>query len=518
MRFRAISCVILMGSSLVSAAEPKWGAWSLLDRASLPSNARVSESIRFDAQEGALLDGKSGGISVPLPSTGVDPARFTLHASVKTEADLRDDLGSIISLWDPARRTGWHLSLRNNSGCTSSQANWRQLEFGMDAGTEPEWRDEGRPGQSILGFAICAHDDHLYVATCEGGAAGHVYRYRGTGDWQDLGTLDGSNSVTALAAHGGKLYAGTGKYRLRGSSLVESENETLGGRIYRLDDGDRWTLVGELPETEAIAAVTVFGGKLYASSLYQPAGFFRLDDDGRWTKIPTPDNKRVQAMRVHDGWLYASSYDGGRVYRYDGEAWEDLGNLADNTQTYSFAGYQGKLWVGTWRSGKVYEWQEPNWIDRGQLGQELEVMAMGVYNGAMYAGSLPLAEVYRYDGGESWQRLKQIDETPDVTYRRVWSMANYRGRAFYTTLPTGNIWSMSTGACATWDRELSPGWHDLKVERTAEKVMLSVDGKEVASRSTGELSLPKLESPMVLQIGDGPNGTFNGRIRNVRVE
>jgi len=39
--------------------------------------------------------------------------------------------------------------------------------------------------------------------------------------------------VTALAVHDSKLYAGTGKYRLAGSALPESENMHLGGRVYR---------------------------------------------------------------------------------------------------------------------------------------------------------------------------------------------------------------------------------------------------------------------------------------------
>ena len=108
---------------------------------------------------------------------------------------------------------------------------------------------------------------------------------------------------------------------------------------------------------------------------------------------------RVGAIAPFNGALYGSSYDGGRVFRFDGNHWTDCGQLADNTQTYSFAVYAGQLYVGTWPSGRVYRFQEPNhWQDCGRLGDELEVMGMLVHNGRLIAGTLPLAEVYQFDG------------------------------------------------------------------------------------------------------------------------
>ena len=62
---------------------------------------------------------------------------------------------------------------------------------------------------------------------------------------------------------------------------------------------------------------------------------------------------------------------------------------------------------------------------------------MAVYNGKLYAGTLPLGEVYRYDGDQKWTLTGQLDTTPNVKYRRVWSMAVCQGKLFAGTLPSG---------------------------------------------------------------------------------
>lgn len=488
---------------------------------SMPAAAPVpsKKALTWIGSTPRTFDAVSAIDIAPVSGIDLQARNFRIGLSLKTADSSRDDLGDAISLWDGSTRTGFHLGLRNNTGCTSSQPNWRQLEFGIDANTTPEFRDEGVPGAALLGFALSAHQGELYVATCEPGSdqAGKVYRYAGPGKWIDLGRLDGSNSVTALASFGGHLYAATGKYRLGGSALPNSTNETRGGRVYRFVAPGKWDLVGDLDPTEAVAALVNYDGRLYASSLYAPAGFFRYEADGKWTAIPTPNGKRVEAMGVHRGGLYASSYDSGSVYRFDGKEWIDLGLVGvDNTQTYSFTTFGNALHVGTWPSGRVFRLSDQNtWIDTGRLGMETEVMAMLPYNGSFYAGSLPLAEVYRFDGDARWTRLKQLDETPDVKYRRVWTMAAFQGRLFCTTLPSGRIWSMSTGGCVTHDRELPTGWQTIVAERTGKVLRLYVNDQKVAESAPFAAELSLDTKNLTLRLGDGPRGRFVGQLRDV---
>src|SRR5262249_46188926 len=138
--------------------------------------------------------------------------------------------------------------------------------------------------KAVYVMAMAVHAGRLFVGTCEPGKgeAGHVYRYEGGTRWADCGSPDRSNAVTSLAAHGGKLYAGTGRYRLAGSSLPESPNTTLGGRLFRYEGDGKWAECGRLPGVEAVGGMAVYRGDLYATSLYRPAGFFRYNGGREW--------------------------------------------------------------------------------------------------------------------------------------------------------------------------------------------------------------------------------------------
>jgi hypothetical protein len=230
-----------------------------------------------------------------------------------------------------------------------------------------------------------------------------------------------------------------------------------------------------------------------------------------------PDGKRVESLGVYDGFLWATSYDGGRVYRFDGRSWTDYGQLGENTQTYSFAVHRGQLCVGTWPSGRVYRRSGDAWDDLGRLGSELEVMGMLVHNGQLYAGTLPLAEVYRYDGGQTWTRTAQLDKTPDVKYRRAWTMAQYRGGLFCSTLPSGHIHSLEAGPCVTHDRELPAGWRHVAAVKAEDRLRLYVDGKSVAESAPFDPAKFDLTSDEPLTIGSGAGDFFNGSLSDVRL-
>lgn len=462
----------------------------------------------------------------PQPGTG----DFSVAMWIKSDMSADRLAGDLMSQYDPSLRRGFHLTLKSNPGVTTNQANWRHLQFGIDDNHASTWADCGRPGNALLAFSLAVHDGALYAGTCEPGKGerGKVYRYAGPDQWIDCGSPDGSNSVTALAVHEGSLYAGTGKYRVAGSALAESENLTPGGRLFRYEDGGLWTDCGQLPATEAVGGLVVFRGKLYASSLYKPAGFFRYEGDSRWTSLPVPfgsnaisgeaSPKRVEAMTVHDGFLYASSYDGGHVYRYDGETWTDCGQLGDNTQTYSFVQYDGRLYSGTWRSGRVYRFEDINrWADAGRLGEELEVMGMLVHNGRLIAGSLPLAQVYSYEGGDQWQLMDRLDHTPDVTYRRAWTMAEHDGQTFCSTLPSGKVFAFSAGQQTQWGYTFPGGWQHVAAVKSANRLTLHVNGALVSSSPVFEASSYQLDSDAPLRVGAGKNGPLNGSLSDVRV-
>ncbi len=494
--------------------------------------AHVRGKVDFETDPAsALFDTADSALEVPADQApNLGNADFTLSTWLKCDDTSGALSGDLLCQYDLSKRRGFHLTLKSSAGITTNQANWRHLQFGIDDNRTSDWRDCGRPGNAILAFALAVHEGALYAGTCEPGKneSGRVYRYAGGQQWIDCGAPDGSNSVTALAVYRHRLYAGTGKYRLAGSALPESENATLGGRVFCYEGGQHWTPCGELPETEAVGGLVVFRDRLYASSLYKPAGFFRYEGESTWTALSVPEAmdrgtsaqgpQRVEALTVHEGFVYASSYDSGHVYRFDGDTWTDCGRLADNTQTYSFVRYEGRLLVGTWPSGRVYRFEEVGrWTDLGRLGEELEVMGMIVHNGRLLAGTLPLAEVYSYEGESTWKRLARLDNTPDVKYRRAWTMAEHDGEVYCSTLPSGKVFAFAAGRQAGWGRALSSAWHHIAAVRSADRLTLFVDGEQVAQTPRFDASGYQLENRVPLRIGSGTNGTLHGRLADVRI-
>ena len=143
-------------------------------------------------------------------------------------------------------------------------------------------------------------------------------------------------------------------------------------------------------------------------------------------------------------------------------------------------------------------------------------MGMAVHNGKLYAGTLPLAEVYRFDDGARWARTGRLDLTPDVRYRRAWSMAVFDGRLFCGTLPSGGVHALEVGQSVTYDRLLAPGWRHLAGVREGGRLSLYVDGTRAAS-STSNAPPLDLTSPQPLRIGFGATDHFRGSLSDLRL-
>jgi hypothetical protein len=471
----------------------------------------------------AAFDGRQATIEVPpADDLRLGTSDFTLAAWVHVPEELDDGLGDIVSCYDGTGRRGFTLGLLHNPGVASNQSNSRNVHFGIDAASEPRWTDCGRPGDALIAFAFAVFDGQLYAGTCEAGAdqSGHVYRYDGDDRWIDCGSPDPANAITSLAVYQGRLYAGASKYRLAGSAQPESQNTNLGGRVYRYEGGTSWTPCGGLADRESIGGMVVYRGQLYASSLYKPAGFFRYDGGETWTELPVPDDKRVEHLAMYNGSIFASCYDQAHVYRFDGQEWTDCGQVgpAENTQTYCFTVHGGRLYNGTWRTGRVFRYEaDGDWTDIGRLDEELEVMGMAAFNGQMYAGSLPLAAVFRYDGGSTWTNLGRIDLTPDVMYRRVWTMAEFQGRLFCSTLPSGRVHALEAGPSASYDHELPAGWNHIAAVRSGDRLHLHINGRRVASSTVFDPAAFDISTDEPWRIGSGPHDYLNGRLADVRV-
>lgn len=533
MRCAGLCCLWLLLCQAAVGQPVLVGHWPLQGTVQDDSESRlksIETGIRFESDgptktltKSAAFDGISSVIEVAeTKRPGLSRSPFTIAAWIKA-AETSDDVpGDMISQYDPVSRTGFHLGLYSHLGVTNSQSNSRQLHFGIDQGRlESAFTDHGQLGSAVFVFSLCVHDGRLYASTCHAGPdeAGHVFRHEDGDRWTDLGSPDKANAISAMTVFDGALHVASSKYRLAGSSLAESANASFGGKVFRLGPNDQWISCGMLSsETEAIASLIEYRGQLYAGSLYKPAGFFRYAGGESWIPCPTPNGKRVEAMTVFNGSIYATCYDEGAVFRFDGDSWHVAGSIPGATQTYGFAIHQGSLFVSEWPQAHVFRYLgDTDWEDTGKLGEELEAMPLLVYNGKMYGGTLPSAEVYRYESRNSWTKIDQVDQTPDVKYRRAWSMAVYRGRLFVGTLPSGRVLSIEAGRNATFDKRFPSGWHHVAAVRDDNRLTLWIDGEQVSASAAFDSHDFELSSDHPLRIGFGAQDHFQGNIADLRI-
>jgi len=528
----ACSLLVLLAITTTCHAQPTLvGHWPLTSNASDITNGQrhgTAENVTFDAKSGATFNGLNSRISIG----NVDRlfrGDFSISVDIHTDEKLTDVVGDILSYFNPELRSGFNFSIMNYAGVTNAQSNYRNVHFGISDGkTKPNWVDCGRPGNNMYIRSLSVFDRSLYASTWEPqeGGRGHIYRYAGGQKWVDVGSPDPANCISTLAVYNGQLYAGSELYSGGGSSLPLSPNENVGGVVYRYEGGKQWSSMGKVADVRSVSGLAVFDGKLYAGTGSTGAwrdtprhrGMYRFDGPGKWTDCGCP-GLRIVHLGVHNDKLYGLSYDDGGFFEYlGGTEWKQLGPIPETTQAYAMMVYQGKTQVATWPTGSVYELDGPQkWIHRGRLGQEKEVMAVSVYNGSFYAGTLPLANVYRYDGKSQWTNTGQLDKTPDVKYRRAWSMAVYDGKLFCGVLPSGHVHSLNVGQNVTYDQALSPGWHRLTVSRAKSNVKLYIDGQHIATSDDDSGTVGELCNGISLSVGYGQHDYFNGKIRDLKV-
>src|SRR4051812_11008624 len=113
------------------AGDPKDASANRLDA--------TNRGVKFTAKgpngksPAAVFDGVGSRLEVkPAPALRLGTGDFTIGVWVHTSESLDDEIGDLVTMYDAKKRVGFNLSLRNNTGVTSSQPNARQLQFGID--------------------------------------------------------------------------------------------------------------------------------------------------------------------------------------------------------------------------------------------------------------------------------------------------------------------------------------------------------------------------------------------------
>jgi hypothetical protein len=481
-------------------------------------------------------------------SLNIGEADFSITAEIFTAEDVRGAFGTIVSKFDPTRRRGLNLALCSNSSGYNSQGDVRQPFLGLDDGTNGKWTDCGRPNANThISDSLTVFKGDLYAGSTDGPELkdwAHVYRYLGGQSWQDCGRLgsDRTRGVYAMVVHGGELYAATS------ASHGAQSPEMSFGHVYRYRGPQRWEDIGQPGENYRLNSLASYDGKLYASGFNigpKPGHIYVYEGGRRWKACGEFDGW-PHALAVHAGKLY-TAYPKGEVYAYDGSTWEDLGNpfgsLDECNQIHSIGSYQGELYVGTWPKGKVAVRGDNKWVDLGRLGDATEVIGLSAYNGSLFAGTIPRAELFRFDRPNEWFSIRRLFDPPGFQpvpvgsgakevqdWSRASSMTVYRGKLFVSTATCyrtmidppqdggmrGKVFAFENGSCVSADRDLGAGWNYIAALRRGNELRLYINGALAASRSSDDPVLD-MECDAPLRIGFGPQGYFDGKMRDVRI-
>ena len=99
--------------------------------------------IKGEKNGSAQFDGRKSYIEIPhSQSLALGSGDFSVSLWVHTTEKMDDNPGDLITKYDPETRRGFNLSLVNHAGVVGSQANYRNIQFGIDNGKQSDqWRD-----------------------------------------------------------------------------------------------------------------------------------------------------------------------------------------------------------------------------------------------------------------------------------------------------------------------------------------------------------------------------------------
>lgn len=458
-------------------------------------NVQYVAGIDGESDGAALFNGIDSGIEVINPGTCLTGTNeFSISMWVNTNEKFTGVYGDILQKYDTQSRRGLNLWISGSSSAYCSPGNSRNVHFGIDDSIAMSWTDCGKPCETnTLISTLATYQGELYAGIADAldsKDACHVYKYKGSGKWEDCGRLGNdmlSLTIRSMIVHDGKLYGGTGVWDWT------KANEGIGGpcHVYCYEGGTTWRDCGQMGSGNTVNALASYNGKLYMGD--NNGECFCYDGDDNWIYCGgvlrlDPESlyqDRIDSMMVHQGKLYCGNAGGnGFFYRYEGgTVWTCLSrNPYHTAQMHSMQTFGGNLYLGTWPTGKVLRY-DGNWIcETGQVGistekfQINEINDFAAYNGKLYAGVIPKAELYRYDGDWNWTLVHRLVNNPEwaaediSSWCRVPCVNIFNGKLYCGTstcegiaaehshYQVGRVMAFEAGKCVSFDDDLGSDW------------------------------------------------------------
>ena len=241
-----------------------------------------------------------------------------------------------------------------------------------------------------------------------------------------------------MAVHDGGLYAGT----------VEGWTNQDHGHVYRYDGG-QWADLGAPWKSNGVTAMASYNGHLYVGVsrvLLHYSGLkptiahhiggkvFRYEG-GEWVDLgQLLGLDGVQGIAEFKGKLYVTGFYQPALYRYEGGTeWTSLGSPGE-MRPEALCVYDGALYATGYDEGAVYRFDGEKWSRTGILGDATQVYGLVIHEGRLLAGTWPQGTVYRYEGDDHWVRAGRLGEAEEVMGMNV-----YNGKLYAGMLPLAEI-------------------------------------------------------------------------------
>ena len=123
---------------------------------------------------------------------------------------------------------------------------------------------------------------------------------------------------------------------------------------------------------------------------------------------------------------------------------------------------------------------------------------------------MKVKKLYEWNGVNAW-----VEVAPKLgAETHIYSLAVYNGKLYGGTRSNGKLYEWASGANATYDYELKPGWHHVVAVKDTTQVHLYIDGILVASQASDAYDTDNVEN---LLVGSGFKDQFCGTMDKVRI-
>ena len=241
---------------------------------------------------------------------------------------------------------------------------------------------------------------YVGVGNAPPSAGSQVYSYDGS-TWTIHNFPGGGYGVSALAVHGGSLYAGSNS---PGSTAL----------VYKFNGGTSWTntSLGWAATNPKVDSLVSDGTYLYASSSNPigPAEIWKYNG-ATWSHVTAPWGAIYTDARlaVKDGLVYAGlgcSASVAKVYQLNlaGSAWTDISPSWDSNNyiAYSLCTIGSSLYIGTAHragaSAELWAYADTTWSDVSPAlaSTNLVIQSMTSFGGVLYAGTEVATVLYSH--------------------------------------------------------------------------------------------------------------------------